>query len=233
MDPVATQDRPQVEGDGQTLDLKRLFKAPDEETLMDDITNPYNIRAWWNSIQALDIDDYKERAKLYYRALYFLPGSYKLWYNFLHESVENCKRFPITSKRYAAINKLFEKSLIYMNKMPRIWLDYCKFVGRQKLITQTRKTYDRALNTLPITQHDVIWEKYISWIVSLGILDLIKKVYPRYLKFNPQASEKYLDILLEYGDVNSVVEMYIKLLNSEESFSSKKGLSQYEMWMQL
>ena len=78
-------------GKDQGLDLKKLFKAPDEENIMDDITNPYSLRNWWNSIQALDVENYKERAKLYYRALYFLPGSYKLWYNFLRESIENCK----------------------------------------------------------------------------------------------------------------------------------------------
>ena len=77
------------EAQKEILDLKKLFKAPDEETHMDGITDPHNFRSWWNAIHALDPEDYKERAKLYYRALYFLPGSYKLWYNFLIESKDN------------------------------------------------------------------------------------------------------------------------------------------------
>lgn len=30
----------------------------------------------------------------------------------------------------AVIRDIFEKALIYMNKMPKIWLDYAKFVGK-------------------------------------------------------------------------------------------------------
>jgi len=214
----------------QVLDLKKLFRAPDEETHMDDITNPYSLRSWWNSIQALEPEDYKERAKLYYRALYFLPGSYKLWYNFLLESRQNCKRYSLSSKRYEIINCLFEKALVYMNKMPKIWLDYCKFLGRQKFITRTRQTYDRALKSLPLPQHDVVWSRYMSWTISLEDLDIIKNTYSRYIKFMPTATEELIDLLLDYGDVQGAVEMYIGILNNE-NYSSKKGLSQYQLWM--
>ncbi|CAI2386696.1 unnamed protein product [Moneuplotes crassus] len=214
------------------VDLKRLFKAPDTENHMDGITDPYSFRSWWNAIHALDPDDYKERAKLYYRSLYFLPGSYKLWYNFLQESKENCKRFSIHSKRYEIINGVFEYSLSYMNKMPRIWLDYCKFLGRQKLISKTRETYDRALNSLPLPQHNLIWIRYLDWVKQLENLTMIKNVYKRYLKFSPNAAEEYIDILLEYGDVQEAAEVYLKILD-EENYNSKKGLSQYQLWMQL
>lgn len=207
----------------QVLDLKKLFKAPDEENLMDDITNPYSLRNWWNSIQALDIDSYKERAKLYYRALYFLPGSYKLWYNFLHESTENCARYPVTNKRYEFINKLFEKSLIYMNKMPRIWLEYAKFMEKQQMISRTRQIYERALSSLPITQHDLVWNPYVAWIESLESIDLIKAVYRRYLKYAPQFTDKYINILLDYKEIQEAVEMYLKILEEDN----------YELWMQL
>jgi pre-mRNA-splicing factor SYF1 len=137
------------------------------------------MRSWWNSIQAVDPENYNERAKLYYRALYFLPGSYKLWYNFLFESRQNCKRFPLTSKRWTIINALFEKSLVYMHKMPQIWIDYAKFIGRQKFISRTREVYDRALQTLPLPQHDLIWTRYVRWAKLLENLDIIKNVYSR------------------------------------------------------
>ena len=188
---------------------------------MDDITNPYNLRSWWNSIQALEPEDYNERAKLYHRALFFLPGSYKLWYNFLKESRRNCKRYSIHSKRYEIINNLFEKSLIYMNKMPKIWLDYWKFLGKQSLITRTRKTYDRALMSLPLPQHDVVWVEYVNWALNLGNLTVIKKVYEKYLKFCPEATDKYINILIEYKDIQGAVDTYIK------------QASRYEHWMQL
>jgi len=48
--------------------------------------------------------------------------------------------------------------------MPRIWLDYTKLLQVQRLVTRTRHTYDRALRSLPITQHDKIWKQYISFV---------------------------------------------------------------------
>lgn len=50
------------------------------------------------------------------------------------------------------VAELFEKSLVYMSKMPKIWLDYAKYLAKVcKSVTKTREVYDRALNALPIT----------------------------------------------------------------------------------
>jgi pre-mRNA-splicing factor SYF1 len=45
--------------------------------------------------------------------------------------------------------------------MPRIWQDYLELLVSQKLVTRTRRTFDRALASLPITQHDRIWVLYL------------------------------------------------------------------------
>lgn len=53
---------------------------------------------------------------------------------------------------------LFEKALTYMNKMPKIWLDFAKYSAKVCLnVSLTRKIYDRALTALPVTQHPLIW----------------------------------------------------------------------------
>ena len=64
----------------------------------------------------------------------------------------------ITDKLYAEVNNDFDEALLYMHKMPKIWLAYCHFLMKQKKITMTRRTFDRALQSLPITQHDMIWD---------------------------------------------------------------------------
>lgn len=71
-----------------------LFKAPDEvdtNSLMNGIVNVYNFRSWWNAILAVPIDRFEKRCPLYNRALSYLPGSYKLWYNYLKEARAYCK----------------------------------------------------------------------------------------------------------------------------------------------
>ncbi len=66
--------------------------------------------------------------------------------------------------------------------MPRIWLDYCQFLIDQHLITRIRRTFDRALRALPITQHYRIWPLYLKFVRSYPIPETAVRVYRRYLK---------------------------------------------------
>ncbi len=54
---------------------------------------------------------------IYEKALQYLPGSYKLWFNYLKEARENLKPIPIYDKRYEVLNELHERALIFMNKV--------------------------------------------------------------------------------------------------------------------
>ena len=109
--------------------------------------NVYNLRSWWNAILAEPQENFEKRASLYQRALSYLPGSYKLWFNFLKESRLYVKQFDLLTQAdyYEVVNELHERALVYMHAMPKIWLDYAKFLSRQQFVTRTRKTYDRAL----------------------------------------------------------------------------------------
>ncbi len=62
---------------------------------------------------------------------------------------------------FDALNNTFERALVTMHKMPRIWLEYVQLLMEQRLVTRTRRTFDRALASLPITQHDRIWQLYL------------------------------------------------------------------------
>ena len=67
-------------------------------------------------------------------------------------------------------------------QMPRIWLDYCEFLMNQGLITRTRRTFDRALRALPITQHPRIWPLYLKFVNLHNIPETAVRVYRRHLK---------------------------------------------------
>ena len=96
------------------------------------------------------------------RALKELPGSYKLWYNYLKVRRKQMKGRCVTDPGYDAVNSCFERCLVWMHKMPRVWIDYCKFLTKQGKVTRTRRVFDRALRALPPTQHDRIWPLYIK-----------------------------------------------------------------------
>lgn len=82
-----------------------------------------------------------------------------------------------------ALNNCYERALVTMHKMPRIWCEYIESLISQGFVTRTRRTLDRALAALPVTQHDRIWVLYLRFITQPGIpMDTAFRVYRRYLK---------------------------------------------------
>ena len=73
-------------------------------------------------------------------------------------------------------------NIINSPQMPRIWLDYCQFLMDQYKITRTRRTFDRALRALPLTQHKRMWPLYLKFIRSHDLPETAVRVYRRYLK---------------------------------------------------
>ena len=49
-------------------------------------------------------------------------------------------------------------------------------------MTRSRRTFDRALRALPITQHRRIWPIYLKFVRKYHIPETAVRVYRRYLK---------------------------------------------------
>lgn len=109
-----------------------------------------------------------------------------------------------------------------MFNMPKIWLDYAEFSAACQKVTDTRIIYDRALQTLPVTQHKLIWQYYIEWAVGLtNSLDENEEMendeiendfaetaihaYKRYIKLVPTAREDFIEYLLEVDRIEEVL----------------------------
>jgi|EP00979_Chaetoceros_neogracilis_P012137 pre-mRNA-splicing factor SYF1 len=109
------------------------------------------------------------------RALALLPGSYKLWYDYLsfRSKVYIPPTYLIRSSaqctRYKSTISAYERSLVRMNKYPRIWLSYISFVIHNDpccSVTNIRRLFNRALLALPATQHELIWSEYLTFILN-------------------------------------------------------------------
>ena len=68
---------------------------------------------------------------------------------------------PVTHRDVAALNNTYERALVTMHKMPRVWQDYLEFLVGQRVVTRARRTFDNALRALPIAQHDRLWPQYL------------------------------------------------------------------------
>ena len=85
----------------------------------------------------------------------------QLWYSYLNERCAAVRPKHIASKAYDALGSVFERALVTMHKMPRIWELYLNMLAAQRVITKVRHTCDRALAALPVTQHGRMWKIYL------------------------------------------------------------------------
>ena len=111
-------------------------------------------------------------------------------------------------------------------------MDYIRFLIKQCKITETRKTFDRCLFSLPISQHETIWREYLKWASKLDVLKTTNAIYKRYVQYNPDGIEEYYDYLIQIEDHQGAGEALITMLN-DENFHSKVGKSTYDLWMDL
>ena len=61
--------------------------------------------------------------------------------------------------------------------------------------SHARRTFDRALRTLPPSLHHRIWVRYLLWAENRGGLTTVA-VYRRYLAIDPSVTERYVALLL-------------------------------------
>ncbi|OQD74929.1 hypothetical protein PENDEC_c009G05572 [Penicillium decumbens] len=174
-----------------------------------------------------------EQAFIMERACRQLPRSYKLWKMYLEFRMKHLKgRNPTVYRaEYLKVNALFERALILLNKMPRIWEMYLSFLLQQPLVTQTRRTFDRALRALPVTQHNRIWRLYKGFARSASGQTAVK-VWARYMQIHPENAEEYLDLLVEMEQYTEAVKVYMDILDNPR-FQSKNGKSNFQLWTEM
>lgn len=200
----------------------------------DILRNPYSLRSWLRYIE----NKKKSKAPLkqinmvYERALKELPGSYKLWYNYLRFRRKQVADKCPTDSAYQHLNNVYERALVFMHKMPRIWMDYCELMTQQRYITETRRVFDRALRALPVTQHDRIWPLYIKFVTSHNIPETTIRVYRRYLKLLPKHREDFVEYLREIDRLDDAAQQLAILVN-DDKLVSENGKTTHQLWTEL
>ena len=88
----------------------------------------------------------------------------------------------------------------FLIQLPRIWLLYFSIFFHPKCpsvlsYTHARRTFDRALRTLPPSLHFRVWVAYLLWAERKGGETTIT-VYRRYLVIDPSLTERFTGLLL-------------------------------------
>ncbi|CAB0042880.1 unnamed protein product [Trichogramma brassicae] len=196
------------------------------------VRNPYSVKHWQRYIEHLTASKSLNLNVVYERALKELPGSYKLWYAYLQHRLKRLKGRRIDDPMYEQLNHIFERALVFMHKMPRIWMDYCQFMTEQDLVKRTRHIFDRALRALPLTQHHRIWPLYLTFVKKYNIPETAIRIFRRYLKLAPEEAEEYIDYLISIGKLDEAAVKLAEVVNADE-FVSKHGKSKHQLWNEL
>ena len=217
--------------------------------------DPHNIKSWWSYVQLLRTDEQSmegwggmssedastllvsrstsmaARIPVYECALKHLPGSYKLWFAYLSEVSTHalaCAKENGDLSIFKTVNALYERALQYMHKYPRVWQDYCAVLHQQHLVTRTRRTFDRALQALPVTQHGKVWKHYCSFVRGIEGVRLppfiVSNVYHRYCQFDTSKREELVEYLLEANHHNEAARQLTLLVDDAKVQKSKADL---------
>ncbi|GFR74170.1 pre-mRNA-splicing factor SYF1 [Elysia marginata] len=211
------------------IELQEEEDLPYEEDIL---RNPYNVKCWLRYIEHKKDARKEVLNTVYERSLKQLPGSYKLWYNYLKLLRSQIRGKIVTDPAYEEVNSAFERSLVFMHKMPRIWLDYLNFLLGQGKITRTRRSFDRALKALPITQHGRIWPLYLKFVRSHDLPETAVRVYRRYLKLKKEGSEEYINFLISIDWLDEAAQRLADIIN-DGNFVSVEGKSKHQLWNKL
>ncbi|KZF23278.1 TPR-like protein [Xylona heveae TC161] len=228
------QDGPSRSKGASALPDLYLISTDDTVYEQDILRAPGTIKPWLSYVEhKLQHGSLLEQAFVLERACSELPRSYKLWKLYLELRVKHlARKNPARhASEFLKVNSLFERALILLNKMPKIWEMYLSFLTKQPLVTTTRRTFDRALRALPITQHNRIWLLYRPFANAASGLTAIK-VWRRYMQIHPEDAEDYIELLIEMRQYTEAVQKYIEILNNLR-FKSKLGKSHFQLWSEM
>ena len=253
---------------------------PYEEKL---ISSPYSVQTWLDYVSSVDtslqphlnILDKKKgrndttsesarskigelqlsRVVIYERALRLLPGSYKLWRDYLNfltsgftsaadsyyykvssntpSASSNSISQKYTEGHHTVVKSAFERSLVRMNKYPRVWEMYLTFLSLfPTSVTETRRAFDRSLQSLPVTQHGKVWPIYKEWVMANGAPETKVRVMRRYVVFEPAEKEEFsllLSSLGRYGEAASKLSECV----DDPGFISPLGSTSHDLWLKM
>ena len=100
--------------------------------------------------------------------------------------------------------------------------------------SHARRTFDRALRTLPPSLHHRIWVRYLLWAEARGGLTTVA-VYRRYLAIDPSVTERYVALLLSPSNPSPRPLEAAKLLlllsrkAARGEYVSSEGKSPYQL----
>ncbi|KAL4160469.1 hypothetical protein PRNP1_001037 [Phytophthora ramorum] len=206
-----------------------LFEYEEEAT-----RQPFAVQTWIAYVRAMADAPVSSRCKVYERGLHALPRSYKLWKLYLDDVYGTQVRGRrLDSPLFAQLVALYERALVQLSTMPRLWLDYLNVLREMRAVTARRHVFDRALRALPITQHHRIWTPYLTFVKQIDVPRTAVRVYRRYLMLEPSKRGEFVDYLVSVEHYEEASLQLVQLIEATQEKETSSDRTQHSMWMQL
>ena len=175
-----------------------------------------------------------ERLWVYYdRALSQYPRSYKLWVDYCDTRCSYVEQFLLDDQESVEkANGTYERAILNLWTCPRLWQNYLHFLGKQKRMTLLRRTFNKALQSLPITQHNRMWETYLHIVRDSNSIATVDDAYKRFLKLHPEHIEDACEYFIQKKATKRAA-YYLKRLLDDPNFTSLNNRPKYYWWSQL
>jgi len=222
------------------LDLASLMPSDEDLAYEEELLrNPYDLKVWLRYLAARASAPFPRRRVLFERAVAALPGSYKLWRLYLEARRREVRALPPAAPAREACTHAFERGLVTMHKMPVLWgmyLDHVCESGGRGAVTRARRAFDRALASLPLTQHSAhVWPRYLAFVGREGVpVETAVRVYRRYLQLEPAAVEDFVALLTRpaAGRWAEAARRLAAALD-DDAFRSLQGRTRHALWLEL
>lgn len=215
-----------------SINLVKSISEEDVQYEEEILRNAYSVKHWLRYIDHKSTAPPQDVNIIYERALKELPRSYKIWNRYLRARLQQVRSKSIEDEENEYVIQCFENSMVYMNKMPRIWMEYCSFMMELGNVTKTRHLFNKALQALPVTQHKKIWTLYLKFINKYNIPETGIRIYRRYLKLVPDDAEDFVEYLKDVKKLNNAAVELANIVDNEK-FVSKNGKSNHLLWNEL
>lgn len=197
--------------------------------------DPYSLHRWLNWLEKVARTDYLSTASLYgvfERSVAALPGSYKLWRMYSKKARLDSTRYPPGhASRLHALNVCY-RAAVTLKTSPRLWEDLIEFSVENALVQSSLSYFDASLRSLPVTQHDRIWNLGYKCLAPNLPPSIRTKFWARYGILRPR---KAVELLFRARVAAKLYdEAIVGLLNAlkDKDWNPTGSKSRDELWVE-